>query len=420
MPDGRSRIATLILGALIALSIAPTNAYAAWTGAWQTSPVRVPARTVARLLPAEVEGTLRFRIHLTLPGRKIRLRFSNEFGTAPLVVGGASVGRAAEGSAVQSGTLVRVTFDGHISTTIPRGAHMLSDPVNLPIGQGSDLIVSIGLPQGAKLSGGTGVPAFLVAGIDAVDREAVPAAKPIDARSILSGVEVDTDTGKAPRVIMVLGDSIKDSHVSISAEARGWTDLLGRKLVDGRRAIAVVNAGIGGNRVLTSDDGSWEDGKPAAGFGLGDSMLARFDRDVLAVPGVSHLVIFAGINDIGRSNNAPGGVMVTAEDLIAGYRQLITRAQARGVKVIGATILPFEGEVAYGYHSPGHDAIQQRVNDWIRTSGAYDGVMDFDRTMSDPKHLGRLLPAFDNGDHVHPNFAGHLAMAASVDLALFD
>ncbi len=153
---------------------------------------------------------------------------------------------------------------------------------------------------------------------------------------------------------------------------------------------------------------------------MGKSLLARFDRDVPAVSGLTHLAIQGGINDIDRSNSAPGGVAVTADDLIAGYRQLIARARAHRIKVMRATILPFERETAYGYYSLEHVAIRQRVNNWIRTSDSYDGVIDFDRIVRDPGRSGRLLPAFDNGDHVYPNCIGHRAMATTVNPALFD
>ena len=228
-------------------------------------------------------------------------------------------------------------------------------------------------------------------------------------RFFLAGVMVEPS---APvRAIVTFGDSITDGTAStVNANSR-WPDVLARRLKEAGVAVAVLNQGIGGNRVLSD--------------GAGISALARFERDVLSQPGVSHVVIFVGINDIGWPGTAiePGGIVRTADEIIAGYKQLIERAHLRSIKVIGSPLTPFENALAggpnQGYFTPEKEAKRQAVNNWIRTSGAFDGIIDFERVLADPAHASAIAAAYDSGDHLHPNDAGYKAMGESIDLKLF-
>jgi lysophospholipase L1-like esterase len=228
-------------------------------------------------------------------------------------------------------------------------------------------------------------------------------------RFFLTGVMVEA--GSPARAVAIFGDSISDgTRSTIDANAR-WPDVLARRLKEAGIAVAVLNQGISGNRVLSD--------------GAGMSALARFDRDVLSQPGVSHVVIFEGINDIGWPGTAiePGATVRTAEEIIAGYEQLIERAHLRSIKAIGSPLTPFENALAgtpnQGYFTPEKEAKRQAVNSWIRTSRAFDGIIDFEPILADPSHSAALAPAYDSGDHLHPNDAGYKAMGESVDLKLF-
>lgn len=211
---------------------------------------------------------------------------------------------------------------------------------------------------------------------------------------------------------MAFGDSITDGARSTVDANRRWPNILSNRLQARRQPLAVVDAGIGGNRIL-------HDAVPATPrFGV--NALARFERDVLAVPGLRYVIVLEGINDLGHAgSSAPPSEAVTADDLIAGLKQLIERAHEKGVKIIGGTITPFEGTVFPGYYTPEKELKRQAINAWIRTSGAFDGVVDFEKAVRDPAAPGRILPAYDGGDRLHPGDAGYQAMGEAVDLRLF-
>ncbi len=235
-----------------------------------------------------------------------------------------------------------------------------------------------------------------------------------ESQSYLSISAVLVPAQRSQRLVVTMGDSVTDGDGSTVDADRNWPNDLARRLgktAEGSK-VAVVNAGIAGNQLLHD------------GFGV--SGLARFDRDVLAMPGITHIVLLEGMNDIcfpgvklGSRSLADAADVRTSEDLMTAYRQLIARAHAAGIKVIGATLTPFEGVVIPGYSSASKEAERQTVNQWIRTSGAFDGVIDFDAVVRDPEHPSRLLPRLASGDHLHPNDAGYQAMADAIDLALF-
>ncbi|MFE2751624.1 SGNH/GDSL hydrolase family protein [Actinosynnema sp. NPDC059335] len=396
---------------------ASASAGGVWVGAWATSPTTVPASDTTSF----EDQTLRQVVHLSVGGDTVRVRLSNEFGTQPLVIGEAHVARrAGTGSAIEPGTDRRLTFGGRPSATLPAGTPLLSDPVSLSVAADSDLVVSIHLPRRTPA---TTVHAFpfqdgYVAAGNVTGRTEITPTGVLGKWHFLTGVSV---TGKRGATVVAFGDSITDGAETTRGANRRWPDVLARRLQDERslRHLGVVNAGISGNRLL--HDPNPPAGHPAENYApyFGQSALRRFDRDVLAQPGVRHVVVLLGVNDLGHpGTSAPLSEKVTAQDIIGAHRQLIARAHARGLRIHGGTITPFRDDTL-GFHSPENEAARQAVNHWIRTGGEYDGVIDFDRAVRDPKQPDRLNPAYDSGDHLHPNDAGMAAMAAAVPLRLF-
>ncbi|MFP8885066.1 SGNH/GDSL hydrolase family protein [Streptomyces mangrovi] len=394
-------------------------------GTWSTTPTAVPASDTTVF----EDQTIRQTVRTSIGGDRVRVRLSNEFGDRPLVIGEARIAhRAGDGrpTAVDKRTDRALTFGGRASVTVPAGAPMLSDPVSLRVPAGSDLVVSIHLPERTP---GSTVHAFAfqhnhVASGNVTGHADITPTATIDRWYFLTGVSVSTDrsrgAGKASAVV-ALGDSITDgSDTEVNANHR-WPDFLARRLAKARgpHPRGVLNQGISGNRLL-------HDPNPPAGSGaedyaayFGQSALRRFDRDVAAQPGAEHVIVLLGVNDLGHpaAGTAPPSEKVTARDIIDAHRQLIARAHERGLKIHGGTILPFKGDT-FGFHSAETEAARQAVNHWIRTSGEYDGVIDFDWALRDPADPERLLPRYDSGDHLHPSDAGAEAMANAVPLRL--
>ncbi len=375
-----------------------------WVGTWAASPQN-PDRVWAQ--PDTFSGeTLRQIVHISMGGDTLRVRFSNELGTQPLVIGAARIALSAGGGAIVPGTSRPLTFGGQPSFIVPAGAPALSDPVALHAPPLADLAISLYLPDSTQAT--TYHPmalqtAYISRPGDHTEDATMPVARTATHWFFLTGVSV-----RAPEnagAIVALGNSITDGTAStVDANAR-WPNALARRLEAAHNLgrLAVLDEGISGNRLLHD----------SAGTGA----LARFGRDVLCQPGVRYVVVLIGINDIGFSAT-PGfqNEDVSAQRIIAGYRQLIARAHQLGLTIYGATLTPFEGA---DYFTPAGEAKRQAVNRWIRTSGEYDGVIDFDRALRDATHPTRFAPAFDSGDHLHPGDAGYDAMARAVDLRLF-
>ncbi|ONI80801.1 GDSL family lipase [Saccharothrix sp. ALI-22-I] len=410
---------TAVLAALLLLL--PTAASASprvtWIGAWATSPTTVPASDTTTF----ENQTLRQIVHLSVGGSTVRVRLSNEFGTQPLVVGEAHVARrAGTGAAVERGTDRRLTFGGRTSATLPPGTPLLSDPVALPVAADSDLVISIHLPRRTPATTVHAFPfqdGYLAAGNVTGQTDITPTAV-LGKWHFLTGVSV---TGKRGATVVAFGDSITDGAETTRGANRRWPDVLARRFQDDPRLrhLGVVNEGIAGNRLL--HDPNPPAGHPAEGYAayFGQAALRRFDRDVLAQPGVGHVVVLLGVNDLGHpGTSAPESEKVTAQDIIGAHRQLIARARAQGLRIYGGTITPFRDDT-FGFYSPENEAARQEINRWIRTSGEHDAVIDFDRATRDPDQPDRLLPAYDSGDHLHPNDAGMAVMAAAVPLRLF-
>lgn len=374
-----------------------------WVGTWAASPQLAAA-------PYAFNGqTVREIVHTSVGGNRVRVRISNAYGSEPLVIGAAHVAIRSSGPAIAGATDRTLTFNGATHVTVPSYGLVLSDPVSLRVPELGDLAVSLYLPRSVRglTEHSLGVQSTYIstAGNFTGAATFVPAAT-TTSFYFLSGVEVGTEErGKA---IVMLGDSITDGYASTTDANRRWPNHLAERLQArrGPYTLAVLNAGISGNRVLHDF--------------IGTNALARLDRDVLVQTGVRFVTVLEGINDIGL----PGAFglpteQVTADEIITGHRQIVDRLHALGLKAIGCTLTPFEGTIFPGYYSSEGEAKRQAVNRWIRTSGAYDAVIDFDVATRDPTHPTRLRPAYDSGDHLHPNDTGYRAMADSIDLSIF-
>jgi lysophospholipase L1-like esterase len=374
-----------------------------WVGTWAASPQRTEERNLPPA-PGLADTTLRQIAHVSLGGSRLRLRFSNAFGKTALTLVSAHVAKSAGGSAIDPGTDRPLTFHGRTSVRIPEGALMLSDPLDFEVPPLSDLAVTVylrGAPEDVTGHPGSRATSYLESG-DMVSAAELAKAARVDHWYFLAGIDVAAAPDAA--AVVVLGDSITDGRGSTTNGNDRWPDDLARRLHAAGRTVAVLNAGIGGNRLLRD--------------GLGPNALARLDRDVLAQPGVRWLIVLEGINDIGTRKSAreKGEAWASGDELIAADAQIVARAHARGIRVYGATITPYEG--ADFYFTPDGEADRVKVNDWIRTSGAFDAVIDFDAAVRDPKSPSRLSAAADSGDHLHPSPAGYRIMADAVDLEL--
>jgi lysophospholipase L1-like esterase len=346
--------------------------------------------------PGLADSTLRQVVHVSLGGKRLRVRFSNAFGTKSLTILSAHVAASAGGGAIKPGGGKPLTFGGRTSVTIPTGAPMVSDPIDFDLAPLSDLAVTIRVKDPTKaITGHPGArcTSYLQGG-DKVTEPDMPQAVRTPHWYYLCGVDVKAADAAA---VAALGDSITDGRGSPTDGNGRWTDHLARRMHEGKRVarVGVLNQGLGGNRMLND--------------GLGPNALARLDRDVLAQPGVRWLIVLVGINDLGTRS-------ATARDLIGAYDQIILRSHARDIRVYGATIMPCEGSV---YFNPGLEAARQEVNAWIRESGRFDAVIDLDAATRDPRKPARLSAAVDGGDHLHPSPEGYKIMAASVDLSRF-
>ncbi|UUU20213.1 SGNH/GDSL hydrolase family protein [Streptomyces sp. DSM 40750] len=374
------------------------------------------------------DQTIRQIVHTSIAGASLRIRLSNEFGRQPLRIGEARVARRAQGAkgaGIEPGSDRPLTFGGRSSVTIPAGEPALSDAVTLRLPARSDLVVSLYLPDRTP---GSTVNAFAfqrnyVAAGNVTDATDIEPVSTVERWYFLTGVSVRGHrTNALSSAVVALGDS-NTANSTVDTNDR-WTDVLAERLQ--RRtgsprhaAVGVLNKGVSGNRLL--HDPNPPPGHAAESYAayFGESGLRRFDRDVAVQPGARYLIVLLGVNDLGHPGNiAPLSEKVTARDLIDGHRALVERAHARGLKVFGGTVMPFKNDTL-GYHSPKNEAARQAFNRWVRTSGAFDGVVDFDAAVRDPAQPDRLLPAYDSGDHLHPNAQGREAMARAVPLRYF-
>ncbi|MEV4096560.1 GDSL-type esterase/lipase family protein [Streptosporangium saharense] len=346
------------------------------------------------------DQTLRQILHLDGGGTTLRVRLSNRYGTAPLTVAAARVavrpaaGKAAE---IDPGTDTGLRFDGRDGTTVPAGGEVVSDPVELAVEAGTDLVLSLYLPEETGLATFSHQPieTGYVAEGDAVSATTLPGAREVGARFYVTGVDVLAPEGTT--VAVAFGDSWFEGVGTTPGTNRRSPNLLNRRLARGW----VVNQGIAGNRLLTDE--------------VGEHGLARFDRDVLQVPGVSHVLINFGINDLGLPGLL-GQPSVTAEEIVAGFTELARRSHEAGLRILVATVGPFADSVYSGMDSPEVREIRRTVNAWIRDTDVFDGVFDVAAAVQDPQRPDHLRAEFDSGDHMHLNDAGAQAMADTVDV----
>jgi lysophospholipase L1-like esterase len=382
-----------------------------WVGSWATSQQRPEPQN--SLSPEDMhDATLRQVVHLSVGGSQLRVHLTNAFGTAPLRISAAHIARpvsAASGS-IEVATDTALTFGGSAAVTIPAGAEYVSDPVAFSAAALSDLAISIHLDEPPAVE--TGHPgsratSYVVHG-DLVSAANLEGAKKVEHWYQIGGVDVVAPVQAAAMV--TLGDSITDGHGATTNGNDRWPDVLARRLqgTPAMKTVGVLNHGIGGNRLLLD--------------GLGPNALARFDRDVVAQTGVRYVIVFEGVNDLGTlTRDAPASAAehkALVDHIESAYEQMIVRAHAHGIRVIGATITPYGGSDYY-HPGPESEADRQAINAWIRDPKHFDAVVDFDKVVRDPARPDRLNPAFDSGDHLHPSAVGYKVMGEAIPLTLF-
>lgn len=385
-----------------------------WVSAQQlTEPHNLPPAPFQTETGVFTDATLRQTIMTTLGGPQIRVSFSNEYGGTDLSITSAAVALPAAGkagaAAIVPDSSRAVTFGGRRGVVVPVGARVVSDPLPFPVAPNTNLTVTMYLAQGQQSLDVTSHPgsrttSWIAAGnrLDTLD---LPGATGVLHWYYLSSVEVWA--GRSAAAVSVVGDSLTDGRGSTNDANDRWTNALASRLArtGATKRVAVLNEAAGGGRVLHD--------------GLGTSAWARFDRDVLARSGIAWALVFEGINDIGTAEATAAAQDAVADQLILAYDQLITRGHARGVRVYGATLLPFDGNTGYDDPDGFREAARAKVNTWIRTSGRFDGVADFDRAVRDAKNPLALDPRYDGGDHLHLNPEGYRVLAEAVPTSFF-
>jgi lysophospholipase L1-like esterase len=401
-------LALTLAGAAVASAAPPVATH--WSPSWMasTQPLWHGDFVLPLGLPFQFnQQTVRQVARLSIGGTRLRVVISNEGGTAPLHIGAARVARHAGGSAIVEGSDRPLRFGGQAEATVAPGVRLVSDPVDIAVPALCEVAVSLYLPQPSQPAGfhfDARQMAYVADGDLTAAQRMPAAATPWSTRVYVSSLIVETST--PPATVVAFGDSLTDGNGSTPGANTRWPDALAERLAG--RHVAVLNAGISGGRLLKD--------------GMGRAGLERAGRDVFAQPGVRAMVVMLGTNDIGWPGGpfAPGEPAVRAEQLIQGFRALIEMAHAHNVRIMGATIPPNEralqGTPLEGHYSPEKDKVRQAVNRWIRESGAFDAVVDFDALLRDPAHPSRMKAAMDSGDHLHPGDAGYKAMAAAIDL----
>ena len=406
---------TTLFLALAFTSFATASEQSHWVVTWgASSSPQLATEAEMRTAKLQFENqTLREIVHTSIGGSMVRVRLSNAYGKQTAEIGAAHIALRAKGSGIAAGSDRALTFSGRPNVFIPPNALVLSDPVKLDVPASGDLAISIFIPKattGAGIHYAAQQTSYTAAG-DQTGAASIQEPAAITSWFFLSGVDVMAPESTA--AVVAFGDSITDgARSTVDANLR-WPNVLSDRLQARHKGkkIGVLDAGIGGNRILHD---------AIANVRFGVNALARFDSDVLAQPGIKYLILLEGINDLGHAGtSAPASDTVSSDDLIAGMKQMIERAHEKGIKVFGATITPFEGTVFPGYFSAEKEVKRKAVNEWIRNGKAFDGVIDFEKAVRDPRNPDHILAAYDGGDRLHPSDAGYKAMGESIDLSLF-
>lgn len=384
-----------------------------WVGTWASTPAATDGFSFSG-------QTLRMIAHVSIGGMQLRVKISNAYGKRQLKIGAATIACRTEGAAIDPQTLRTLTFDGQETTAISAGAFAVSDEVTLEFAPLSDLTISFYLPddirEGFDVTGHAtcNQTNYISSPGNYVESTELPVALSTDTNLFVSGIDVDAPAGTGG--IVTLGDSLTDCNISTVDANNRWPDQLARNIIarhekEGGRLHGVMNQGIGGSKIIHD--------------ARGGSSLQRFDRDVIAQTGVTHLIFQLGINDI-RNRGSDPDLVVSAEELIAGMKQMAVRAHARNIKIYAGTLLPYENE---DYNPPPglkglytEEGNQKRlaINSWLRQTDVFDAVIDFDKELQNPEHPNEMLPLYDCGDHLHPSDAGYIRMGDVIDLSLFD
>jgi len=370
-----------------------------WVGTWVASQQLVEPHNMPPS-PGLANNTLRQVVRVTLGGERIRLKLSNEYGNSPLEIKAVHIAQSAGAHRIKSETGLLVTFNGQQSVTIQPGQTVLSDPLDYSLPRLTNMAITIhfgDVPSALTGHPGSRTTSY-ISETSSVDLENMPAPVTTERWYVIAGIDVLSSDPRAGAIVAI-GDSITDGRGSTTDHNNRWTDVLAKRIQENEATahLSVLNHGIGGNAVVAG--------------GLGPTVWTRFRRDVLEQPGAKYVIIFAGVNDIGGSNSVH-----IARNLTSVYQALAERARDQGMYVYGATILPFGGS---GYYTPLREEIRQTVNEWIRTSGVFDAVIDFDLALRDPDDPEKMLSIYDSGDNLHPSAAGYQRMGEFIDLTLF-
>lgn len=374
-----------------------------FTGTWTTSPQPLDEAPLENV-------TMRMMARTSVAGKTARVRFSNAHGVAPLTLANASIALRKGAAAIEPASRRRLTFGGENVATVAPGALILSDPVDIDMPALADIAITFYVPGAVATSTGHGNARqtnYISPPGDHSSTDDMPVGRPIDNWFFATCVEVVAPA--TTRGIIALGDSLTDANIATPNANCRWTDQLARRLVAerGPHFAGVMNQGIGGNRVCFDNPNAY-------------SGQHRFDRDVIAQPGATHLIVLLGTNDL-RNRRSDPAQEATAPAMIAGLKQFAARAKAAGLKAFIGTLMPYENEIFVpGCWTPAREKIRLAVNDWIRGNGAFDAVIDFDKALRDPEAPSRLLPKWDCGDHLHPSDDGYNHMGDAIDLRLFD
>jgi lysophospholipase L1-like esterase len=414
-PASQPRRSFILTGPAVAAALALPSATPLaqtadrWVGTWGAAPAGPPPSAQTMTLANQ---TLRLIVHASVGGSRARIRISNEMGSTSLSIGGARIALRSSGAVTVAGTDRQLLFGGRTSVTIPAGSAVLSDGVSFNVPPFADLAVSLYLPGSTRVTtmhNAALQTSYVSSSGNSSANQSLPVSRSIGTWPFLSEVDVSGPYSglSASNSVVAFGDSITDGQASTSNANKRWPDALAKRLqlqlgVSGN--IGVLNRGISANSLLLDYSDAWLAGRRGT---------ERFDRDVLQASGVRWVIVLIGINDIVYSSSSSP---IPVNNLIAGHQNLVSRARARGIRAIGATLTPFEGHV---YYTASREAVRKRFNDWLRSSGAYDAVVDFDLALRDPARITRLRAAYDSGDHLHPNDSGYAALAQAVPLGLF-